>query len=56
MSLEHLDITYNTDNLSSGITNADEDDEDDDEEASYNVGDDMKPNDGSLSFSCHSIP
>jgi hypothetical protein len=55
MSLEHLDITYNTDNPSSGITNTDEDDEDD-EEASYNVGGDMKPNDGSLSFSCRSIP
>jgi hypothetical protein len=50
MSLQHLDITYNRDNLSSGIRNADENDEDDDEKAFYNVGDDMTPNDGSLSF------
>jgi hypothetical protein len=56
MPQEHLDMTYNKDNLSSGITNADEDDEDDADEAFYDVGDNTTPNHGSLSFLCCSIP
>jgi hypothetical protein len=52
MPQEHLDITYNSDNLSPYIINADEEDDDDEQEAFYDVGDNTTPNDGSLSLCC----